>query len=117
MNTIFKVIGLTRLEIRPKSTAPEADALTTRPSELLNPRTILPVFLYTRFLKHFTSWVFKRHFVQDCHNFSIAQWMSAAYNGKCCTNLGSPRRGFGLFRFSGFGLDRLGSIRIRVTWG
>ena len=29
MNTNFKVIGLTRLGIKPKSTAPEADALTT----------------------------------------------------------------------------------------
>ena len=33
MNTNFEVIGLTRLRIKPKSTAPEADALTTRPSE------------------------------------------------------------------------------------
>ena len=31
----FKVNGLTRLGIKPKSTTPEADALTTRPSELL----------------------------------------------------------------------------------
>ena len=30
VKTNFKVIGLTRLEITPKSTAPEADALTTR---------------------------------------------------------------------------------------
>ena len=36
MNTNFKVIGLTRLGIKPKSTAPEADVYTTRPSELLN---------------------------------------------------------------------------------
>ena len=36
MNTNFKVIGLTRLGIKPESTAPEADALTTWPSELLN---------------------------------------------------------------------------------
>ena len=35
MNTNFKVIGLTRLGIKPKSTTPEADALTIRPSELL----------------------------------------------------------------------------------
>ena len=35
MNTNFKVFGLTRLDIKPESTAPEADALTTRPSELL----------------------------------------------------------------------------------
>ena len=35
MNANFKVIGLTRLGIKPKSTAPEANALTTRPSELL----------------------------------------------------------------------------------
>ena len=31
MNTNFKDIGLTRLGIKPESTAPEADALTTRP--------------------------------------------------------------------------------------
>ena len=36
MNTKFKVIGLTQLGIKPKSTATEADALTTRPSELLS---------------------------------------------------------------------------------
>ena len=34
VNTNFKVIGLTRLGIKPTSTAPEADALTTWPSEL-----------------------------------------------------------------------------------
>ena len=34
MNTNFTVIGLTRLGIKSKGTAPEADALTTRPSEL-----------------------------------------------------------------------------------
>ena len=32
-NTNFNVIGLIRLGIKLKSTAPEADALTTRPSE------------------------------------------------------------------------------------
>ena len=36
VNTNFKVIGLTRLRIKPKSTVPEADALTARPSKLLN---------------------------------------------------------------------------------
>ena len=36
VNTNLKVIGLARLGIKSKSTAPEADALTTRPSELLN---------------------------------------------------------------------------------
>ena len=35
MNTNFKVIDLTRFGIKPKSTTPEADALITRPSELL----------------------------------------------------------------------------------
>ena len=35
MNTNFKVIGLTRLGIKPKSTAAETDVLATRPSELL----------------------------------------------------------------------------------
>ena len=35
MNTNFKVIGLTRLGIKLKATAPKADALTPRPSELL----------------------------------------------------------------------------------
>ena len=34
VNSNFKVIGLTRLRIKPESTAQEADALTTRPSEL-----------------------------------------------------------------------------------
>ena len=34
VNTNFKVTGLTRLGIKPKSTAPEADALSTRPFEL-----------------------------------------------------------------------------------
>ena len=34
VNTTFKVIGLTKLGIKPESAAPEADALTTRPSEL-----------------------------------------------------------------------------------
>ena len=42
MNTNFKVIGSTRLGIKPKSTAPEADALTTRPSELLTCRRCKP---------------------------------------------------------------------------
>ena len=34
MNTNFKFVGLTRLGIKPEFTGPEADALTTRPSEL-----------------------------------------------------------------------------------
>ena len=37
MNINFTVIGLTRLGIKPKSTASEADALATRPFELLMP--------------------------------------------------------------------------------
>ena len=37
MNTNVEVTGLTRLGIKLKSTAPEADALTTRSSELLMP--------------------------------------------------------------------------------
>ena len=36
VNTNFKVIGLIRVGIEPISTAPEAEALTTRPSELLD---------------------------------------------------------------------------------
>ena len=38
MNTNVKAIDLTRLGIKPESIAPEADALTTRPFEQLNPR-------------------------------------------------------------------------------
>ena len=34
MNSNFNVIGLTRLEIKPESTASEVDALTTQPFEL-----------------------------------------------------------------------------------
>ena len=41
MNTNFEVIGLTRLGIKPKSTAPKADALTTRPSELFNGSAVI----------------------------------------------------------------------------
>ena len=35
MNTTFKPIALTRLGIKPKVTAPQADAFTTWPSKLL----------------------------------------------------------------------------------
>ena len=34
MNTNSKVIGLPRLEIKSESTAPEADALITQPSDM-----------------------------------------------------------------------------------
>ena len=34
MNTNSKVIGLTRLGIKPESTAPEVDALITQPSDM-----------------------------------------------------------------------------------
>ena len=44
MNTNFKVIGLTRLGIKPKSTDSEADVLTSRPSELWMPT--MPTGLY-----------------------------------------------------------------------
>ena len=40
VNTNFKVIGLTRLGIKAKSTALEADVLTTRPSELSKPPSV-----------------------------------------------------------------------------
>ena len=43
MNTNLKVIGLTRLVIKPKSTAPESDAITTGPSELLNSASIMKI--------------------------------------------------------------------------
>ena len=36
VNANFTVIGLAQLGIKPESTAPEGDALTTQPSELLN---------------------------------------------------------------------------------
>ena len=39
MNTNFKVISLTRLGMKPESTAPDTDALTTWPSEQLLKRT------------------------------------------------------------------------------
>ena len=34
MHTNFKIISLTRLEIKPESSAPEADALTIRPESV-----------------------------------------------------------------------------------
>ena len=45
MNTNFQVFGLTQLEIKPASTAPKADALTTRPFELSN---IYPLIMKNR---------------------------------------------------------------------
>ena len=51
MNTNFKVIGLTRLRIKPKSTASEADALTTRTSELF----ILPLTVLVLPLGHLST--------------------------------------------------------------
>ena len=36
MNSNVKVIGLTRLGMKPESTASETDVLTTRPSEVVN---------------------------------------------------------------------------------
>ena len=45
MNTNFNVIGLTRLGIKPESSAPEADALTTPPYELLIYSTIIFIIL------------------------------------------------------------------------
>ena len=39
----YLAIGLTRLGIKPKSTAPEADALTTRPSELSHSLKLIPI--------------------------------------------------------------------------
>ena len=50
MDTNFYVNDLTRLGIKPKSTAPEADALTTRPSELLK-HSVLFVLLPLCFMK------------------------------------------------------------------
>ena len=48
MNSNFKVIGLTRLGIKPESTALEANALTTRPSELFKSTKREKVFLFLR---------------------------------------------------------------------
>ena len=44
MNTNVKVIGLTRLGIKPEFTAPKTDALTTWPSELLTFIVFFPGF-------------------------------------------------------------------------
>ena len=53
MNTNFKVIGLTQLGIEPKSTAPEANAVTARPSEL--PRGLKNAYDFLRFLSTVTD--------------------------------------------------------------
>ena len=45
VNINFIVVGVTRLGIKPEATAPEADALFTRPYDLLN-------FLHVRCLEH-----------------------------------------------------------------
>ena len=44
VNSNFKVIGLTRLGIKPNFTPPKANALTTRPSELIIPTPVFKVF-------------------------------------------------------------------------
>ena len=47
-----------------------------------------------------TSRDFKHHFVLDCQDFSIAQWIER------CTSFGFDSRcGFGLFCFNGFSSD------------
>ena len=46
MNTNFKVIGLTRLRIKPESTAPGAGSLESWPSELLIAALKLPVIFF-----------------------------------------------------------------------
>ena len=48
MNINFKVTGLTRLEINPESTTPEADALTSRLSELLKFKLLTKFVLLPR---------------------------------------------------------------------
>ena len=50
MNTKFKVIGLTRLGIKPEFTAPEANARTTRPSEFVFIAGLLCVCFWNRFV-------------------------------------------------------------------
>ena len=56
-----------------------------------------------------TSWVFKRRFVLDCHDFSVAQCKEE-----------STALVLGLIlvvdRFASVVSVRIGSIRIRVTW-
>ena len=49
MNTKFEFIGLTRLGIKPKSTAPKVDTLATRLSELLMP--VMPTNLHLTFVR------------------------------------------------------------------
>ena len=54
MNTNFKVIGLTRLGIKPESRAPEVDGLTIRPSELLSSVRFATARNLTRYLASMT---------------------------------------------------------------
>ena len=64
MNPNSKVIGLTRLGIKPKSTALEADAHTTRPSELLN------TFLYKYVAEKIMTRQWKVH-INNCRGPKI----------------------------------------------
>ena len=61
MNANFKVIGSTQLGIKPEFTALEADALTTRPFELLN--------MSRR--HHFPLWLKKSNVLQDKKSSNI----------------------------------------------
>ena len=53
MNTNFKVIGLTRLGIKLKSIAPEADALITEATELLNVNNLIYKTILLQVMKKF----------------------------------------------------------------
>ena len=58
MNTNFKVIGLTRLGIKSTSTAPEADALTTRTFELSNQQSFNVKYFKLNLAHHHSSVLF-----------------------------------------------------------
>ena len=76
MNTNFQVIGLTRLRIKPESTAPEADAVTIRPSELLNARRSVLVIRPTVGLLRRIHVLIVR-FASAFASAEIPEWMAA----------------------------------------
>ena len=74
MNTNFKVCGSTGLGIKAKSTAPEADALTTGLSELF-------VTCNSNRLIHFDRFLFNRNFDSEKCNLANVRMNEASVSG------------------------------------
>ena len=81
MNTNVIVIGLTRLGIKPKFTAPEANALTTRPSELLNGIIRKAVKLWNNLEKNIKELFFNKFRIEYKNLLMEVYFLAAVHYG------------------------------------